>query len=406
MNIVVLNDSCEVDGGAARIAIEDARQMAGLGHRVIFFSACGLPPEDSGGIEWRSLGQRTILDEPNRWLAIFRGLWNASAARELKSLLMGLPRESTVVHLHSWSKALSGSVVAATRAQGHRIVCTLHDYFAVCPNGGLYDYPTRRICQRPPMSLQCVSRNCDSRAGVHKAWRVLRQWIWRHVAGIPKGFDFLIAVSQFSMGKFAAGFAGSVPMQVIDNLPAISPSVQSPSEERSGIIYAGRVAAEKGVDLYLQACGIAGVPAEIWGDGPLLPQLKQAWPDAKFLGWQPSVALRARMQRALALVVPSLWYETYGMVAAEAAAAGMAVIVSDQSAAAELVEDGVTGLHFRTGDAGDLAEKMERLQRQTHLARAMGIEACQRFWRGYDQRRIDRIQQIETCYRKALGFAA
>lgn len=406
MNIVVLNDSCEVDGGAARIAIEDARQMASLGHRVIFFSACGLPPEDSGGIEWRSLGQRTILDEPNRLLAIFRGLWNASAARELKRLLMALPRESTVVHLHSWSKGLSGSVVAATRSQGHRIVCTLHDYFAVCPNGGLYDYPTRRICQRPPMSLRCVSRNCDSRASVHKAWRVLRQWLWQHVAGIPKGFDFLIAVSQFSRGKFAPEFAGSVPMQVIDNLPVITPPAQSLEEERSGTIYAGRVAAEKGVDLYLEACAIAGVAAEIWGDGPLLPQLKLTWSGARFLGWQPSAVLQARMQRALVLVVPSLWYETYGMVAAEAAATGAAVIVSDQSAAAELVEDGVTGLHFRAGDAKDLAEKIQRLERQPHLARAMGVKAYQRFWQGVDQRRIDRIRQIEACYRKTLGLAA
>lgn len=406
MNIIVLNDSCEVDGGAARIAIEDARQMASRGHRVIFFAACGKPPENSGGIEWHSLGQRTILDEPNRWLAIGRGLWNAAAARALKPLLRVLPPESTVVHLHSWSKALSGSVVATTRAQGHRIVCTLHDYFAICPNGGLYDYPTRQVCHRPPMSLKCVSRNCDSRSRVHKMWRVLRQWIWRHVAGIPQHFDCMIAVSGFAAARFADRFVGNVPVQIIDNLPVISRPLQPPVAERSGIIYAGRIAAEKGVDLYLEACRVAGIPAEVWGDGPLLPQLRSAWPNARFLGWQQSAVLQARMQQVLVLVVPSLWYETYGMVAAEAAAAGVAVIVSGQGAAAELVEDGVTGLHFHAGDAADLAQKISRLHQQPQLARLMGETAYQRFWQGYDQRRANRMERIEACYRKTLGFAA
>lgn len=407
MNIVVLNDTCEVDGGAAMIAIEDAREMAKRGHRVIFFSACGQPPAESGGIEWFSLGQRTILDESNRLLAMWRGLWNHAARAALQDLLLTLPRDSTVVHLHSWSKALSGSVVAVTRRLNYRLVCTLHDYFVVCPNGGLYDYPTRRVCTLRPMSVKCVARNCDSRARAHKIWRVLRQWIWRHAAGIPSGFDRMIAVSGFSAQKIAERFSDcSVPMEVIENLPRVHRSALRPSAQRNSIIYAGRVAAEKGVDLYLQACSIAAVPAEVWGDGPVLPQLKAAWPMAHFAGWVQPAALRARLEQALALVVPSLWYETYGMVAAEAAAVGIPVIVSDHGAPAALVENGVTGLHFRVGDATDLAEKVALLNKDPQLAHSMGQAAYERFWRDYDARCHQRIEQIETCYRKSLGLAA
>ncbi|MGH8506937.1 MAG: glycosyltransferase family 4 protein, partial [Stenotrophobium sp.] len=201
MNIVILNDSCEMDGGAAFVALGDARSLVRRGHRVIFFSACGTPPDDRGDIEWISLGQRAILDEPRRWKAALMGLWNWQAARALKRLLATLPYDSTVVHLHSWSKALSGSVVHVAHRQGYRLVCTLHDYFVVCPNGALYDYPTRRICTLKPMSTSCVVRNCDSRAMSHKIWRVLRQLIWRHWAGIPKNFDRVIAVSSFAAQK-------------------------------------------------------------------------------------------------------------------------------------------------------------------------------------------------------------
>lgn len=388
------------------IAIEDAREMAKRGHRVIFFSACGQPPLESGDIEWISLKQRSILDEPNRLLAMWRGLWNGAASNALENLLLTLPRGSTVVHLHSWSKALSGSVVAVTHKLNYRLVCTLHDYFLVCPNGGLYDYPARHVCTLRPMSMKCVARNCDSRARLHKIWRVLRQLIWRHVAGIPSRFERMIAVSSFSAQKIAERLPDcSVPIDVIENLPRLDRSTLQASAPRSSIIYAGRVAAEKGVDLYLEACRIADVPAEVWGDGPVLPQLKAKWPKAHFAGWVQPAALRARLERAIALVVPSLWYETYGMVAAEAAAAGVPVIVSGHGAPAALVENGVTGLHFRVGDAVDLAEKVALLNREPQLARSMGQVAYERFWQDYDKRCDQRIEQIEICYQRLLGLA-
>lgn len=406
LNILVLNDTCELDGGSARIALEDARKMAKRGHRVIFFSACGRPPLESDGIEWHSLEQRTILDEPNRLLAILRGLWNPAASRALKKILLTLPPDSTVVHLHSWSKALSGSVVAMTRNQGYRLICTLHDYFLVCPNGTLYDHPMREVCMLTPMSAKCVMRNCDSRARVHKIWRVVRQWVWRYVAGIPGRFNTIIAVSDFSAKKLAEYLSSPVPIEVIDNLPSLQRSGLQPLVQRHSIIYAGRVAAEKGPDLYLEACRIANAPAEVWGDGPLLPSLKAAWPTARFAGWAQSVQLQARLAEALALVVPSLCYETYGLVTAEAAAAGVAVVVSDHGAAATLVEDGVTGVHFRAGDSVDLADKIARFQKDPELAYSMGKVAYDRFWHDYDVRSERRIEQIEACYRKVLEMPA
>lgn len=407
MNIVVLNDSCEVDGGAAMIAIEDAREMAKRGHRVIFFSACGTPPVETGGIEWISLGQNTILDEANRLLAMWRGLWNRPASSALKSLLLTLPRDGTVVHLHSWSKALSGSVVALTHQLNYRLVCTLHDYFLICPNGGLYDYPTRQVCMLQPMSMKCIARNCDSRARAHKVWRVVRQLVWRYLAHIPSGFDRMIAVSDFSARKIKERWpVQQAAIDVIENAPQVRRSVLRPAAERKSIIYAGRVAAEKGVDLYLEACGIADVSAEVWGDGPVISQLKVAWPNAYFAGWVQPAVLRERLEQALALVVPSLWYETYGMVVAEAAAAGVAVIVSDHGAPATLVEDRVTGLHFRVGNAADLAEKITLLNRDPGLAYQMGKTAYDRFWQDCAGRRDRRVEQIELCYQRLLGLTA
>jgi glycosyltransferase involved in cell wall biosynthesis len=60
------------------------------------------------------------------------------------------------------------------------------------------------------------------------------------------------------------------------------------------------------------------------------------------------------------VVVPSIWWETGPIVVWEAFQNGRPVITSDIGGMSEKVTDGVTGLHFRTGDANDLADVLER----------------------------------------------
>ena len=85
------------------------------------------------------------------------------------------------------------------------------------------------------------------------------------------------------------------------------------------------------------------------------------------------------MRSARALVFPSRWFEVVGMVVEEAHAMGLPTIVSDVSAATEMVSDGREGLHFRSGSAVDLAEKMGMLLDDA-VANQMGEVAFQRFW--------------------------
>jgi glycosyltransferase involved in cell wall biosynthesis len=61
------------------------------------------------------------------------------------------------------------------------------------------------------------------------------------------------------------------------------------------------------------------------------------------------------------VVVPSIWYENSPLTIQEAFIAGVPVITSDQGGMAELVRDGVDGLHFTLGDPKDLRRKMESL---------------------------------------------
>jgi glycosyltransferase involved in cell wall biosynthesis len=77
-----------------------------------------------------------------------------------------------------------------------------------------------------------------------------------------------------------------------------------------------------------------------------------------FAGALPSAEVAAAMAGAAVLVFPSICYENCPLVVLEALSHGLPVIASRLGAVPELIEDGVTGLLFRAGDAGDLAAKV------------------------------------------------
>ncbi len=75
------------------------------------------------------------------------------------------------------------------------------------------------------------------------------------------------------------------------------------------------------------------------------------------------------MRDARVLVVPSECYETFGLVVAEAYAAGLPVIGSRHGSVGAIIDDGRTGLHVRPGDPEDLANKVEwAFSHQSELA--------------------------------------
>jgi glycosyltransferase involved in cell wall biosynthesis len=157
-----------------------------------------------------------------------------------------------------------------------------------------------------------------------------------------------------------------------------------PSRPRADVskkqfLYVGRLSPEKGPELACEAARQAGVPLVVMGEGPLRSQLQAAYPSVDFRGWSSPDAIFSQMLQSTALVFPSVCYETQGLVVAEALSVGLPVIVSDVTAAKELV-DGENGLLYRSGDSGDLAKKMSELLADTERVEAMSRHAFAKYW--------------------------
>jgi glycosyltransferase involved in cell wall biosynthesis len=101
------------------------------------------------------------------------------------------------------------------------------------------------------------------------------------------------------------------------------------------------------------------------------------------------------MRSSSFLVAPSTCLETFGLAAVEAFATGLPVIASGHGGLGELIEDGVTGLHVRPGDAADLARAINWATRHPDAMLAMGRAARARYLANYTpQRNFDLLQSV------------
>jgi len=101
------------------------------------------------------------------------------------------------------------------------------------------------------------------------------------------------------------------------------------------------------------------------------------------------------MGNAAVLAVPSLWYETFGLVVAEAYARGTPVLVSDSGALPELVEEGQTGFRVPAGEVGAWASALTKFFALSGTVRA-GMRLAAR--RAYEER-----YQIDRNYEQLMG---
>ncbi|MDJ1156918.1 glycosyltransferase family 4 protein [Chelatococcus sp. SYSU_G07232] len=403
MNIVIVLDHAHVNGGQAKVALDSAKGFARRGARVTVFAAVG-PVDPSlldAGIEVVCLGQTELVKAP-LIKGVVQGIWNDPARRALGELLARLPAGDTVVHIHGWAKALSPSIAPAIAASGHPGVYTMHEYFLFCPNGGFYVYPRNEICRRTPMSLSCVTTNCDARSLPHKAWRLARQVAVDHMSRLARCARHVITISAMQEDIVGALLPpGSVVHRVAN--PIAVPDMGPKERAGRAFLFVGRLSPEKGVAIFAEAARRLGVRPVIVGGGPAAGELARDYPEAEMLGWKSAQEILPIMREARALVFPSVWYEGQPLTVYEALATGTPVIVSDVCAGREAVEHGVNGLWFKSGDPAALAEAMTVLGDEA-AADAMTARAHARYWQA--PLTLDRhLDGVTRVYEAALAGA-
>ncbi|MCS6881924.1 MAG: glycosyltransferase family 4 protein [Oscillochloridaceae bacterium] len=299
-----------------------------------------------------------------------------------------------LLHLHSGYLIGVGTLEEA-RHLGVPSVVTLHDYWFLCPRFTLLRGDGHVCAEIPADPAGCAwCLNLDRRR-----YRLPEQisqgaagWLWITLAGSAgreaqaarrtylretlARVDLVIAPSRFLAGMFANHLPYSKLRMLrcgldTDLLAAVPPPSLS---DTLRLGYLGQIAPHKGVHVLVQA--VRQLPSDgrpiqlrVFGDLERNPDytrqlrtLIDADPRITLAGPYNRTQLPAVLGDLDLTVVPSIWYENSPLAIMEAHAAGRPVITSRLGGMAELVRDGVDGLHFQPGDADDLARQIQRLR--------------------------------------------
>ena len=381
MRIILVLDTAHVNGGQAKVAIDSALGLKARGHEPVVFAAFGPvdPRLAAAGIEVHCLDQTELVKDGSLLSAALRGITNRPAAAALDRLLQAQPRGQSVLHVHGWAKALSGSIGTPIAASGLPCLYTMHEYFLLCPNGGFFNYRTNRHCPLDPLSLGCLTTQCDTGNWVHKGWRAARLATAKHFYHLPDAMRDIAYFHPFQREIIARHLPKASHLHEIANPVEVDPLGPKPDPAAGEILYLGRLAVEKGVLVYAEAARMAGLTPVFVGDGPAAVEIAARFPEAKLLGWHDPAGVRQHLRAARALVFPSLWYEGQPLTVLEALALGTPVIAGDGNAGRESVVDGQTGLWFRQGDAADLARALLQMQDDARVTE-MSNAAYARYW--------------------------
>lgn len=297
-------------------------------------------------------------------------VWNGSVQRELADALARF--EPDVVHVHNTFPLISPAAYWAADAARVPVVQTLHNFRLMCLNAMFLrdgkvcedcmgQLPWRGVARACYRGSRSASAALAGMLTLHRGLGTYRNKVARH-----------IALNEFCRDKF---IEGGLPAECVVVKPNFVDFELPQALPRAGLLFVGRLSAEKGLATLAEA--IAMLPAvqlRVAGDGPEAGLLDGVAGVTR-LGSLPSEAVRHEMNRAAALVVPSIWYETFGLVVIEAFACGTPVIVSRIGALARLVREGETGLLFEPGNPRDLADKIAWAQANSERMAEMGRNA-------------------------------
>ena len=376
MKVLWLHNHYQVWGGESAAAEREAKLLRAAGTTVVQEAA------DNAAIDQMGALERAALP--------LRNAWSRSSYRRVRALCRELRPD--VVHAHNVWPLLSPSVFAAARAEGVPTVFTAHNYYLSCLNGVLFR--DGRIC------TDCVGRlpwpgvvhRCY-RGTFGSATRLLGITVHRAL-GIFRRVDRILTPSAFLREHFLA--RGFPPEQVqakwlsCEDPWAGARRASAPPGQPAEFLIACRLVPEKGVHIAIEAAARSQRPWRlcIAGDGPERARLASLvaslglGPRVELLGHMPPLRLQERLATMTAVLLPSLWYETFGLTAIEAFAAGRPVVASALGAMREVVDEH-SGLRVPPGEVAAWAQALDTLAADPALVTRLGHGARQRYERHF-----------------------
>jgi len=333
--------------GEDAVVDQESSALSSRGHDVVLFQR-----HSDEIATWSPLRRATLP---------VRLLWSEQSRRSIADSLNHFAPD--VVHIHNIFPLVTPSILYACRDASIPVVATLHNYKLGCAAGTLFR--EGHVCHdclagssRPALTHGCYRGSAATTAPV-----VFGSWLHRSAwQTMITAYIFISAAQRDVLAPVGLPADRSfVKHNFVPTPPSHSRIATEPQ-----VAYVGRLDEAKGAPFLMRAWDAfrarhprSPLRLVVVGGGDLAPTV------ASWAVQHPSVTIAGHVTReevcrilgqSRAVVVPSQWEETFGMVAVEAMAAGTPAVASAHGAFPELITPGSDGALFPPTDIDALVK--------------------------------------------------
>ena len=399
LRILIVHNAYKIPGGEDAAVSNELQLLRDAGHEVFLYK------KNNAELDSYSLFQKLRLP--------FRAIYSRKTRREIQALIR--EHQIDLVHVHNTLLVISPSVYDAARSLGIPVVQTIHNYRLLCPNALFLR--EGQICQdclshglRQSVKHACYrgSRSQTLIVSLMLAYH-RRRGTYRHLS--------YICLTEFNKNMLLRLSLRGKPMLAASQIyvkPNFTADPGTPvpySGRQPYFLFASRMDASKGIFVLLRAWKLyeqkASHPKELvlCSTGPNEDAAreyirKHALSHVTMLGQLSHDEVLEKMRNALAVCLPTQWYEGFPVVIAESFACGTPVIGSNIGNVGALVKHGETGLTHAPTDADGLADIFLHWDPSSETVQAMSANARKTYEDAYTSGK--NLEQLLTIYQKAL----
>lgn len=359
MKIIIVNKFYYNRGGdcIATMALENTLRKHG--HEVAIFS---MSYPKNIKTEWdRYFAPQVDFSAPG--ISKLKAVARIFKPGDVKKRFLALIKDFApdIVHLNNIHSYLSPYIAEIAYKQGIKVVWTLHDYKLICPSYiCLNNGQVCTDCIKSPLS---VCRNkCMKNSFLQSVMGYLEASFWNKDV-LDRYVDKFIAPSDF-MRKLMV-FAGfkSEKFYTLPHYMSRGVTEYTEAAKENYYCFIGRFSKEKGIETLIKVANRLPYKLLLVGDGPLKDDLELMADKDKvsFLGFKEWDELQDIIKKAKFVVIPSEWYEVFGLVSIEAQALGTPVLGANIGGIPETINSNYSGLLFESGNESDLENKINTM---------------------------------------------
>ena len=398
--VLIINKFLYPNGGSETYIFKLGECLERLGHEVQYF---GMEHEGrivgnrveayTSDMDFHGGSKLAKLTYP------FKTIYSAEARRQIRKVLDDFKPD--VCHLNNFNYQLTPSVILGIvqwrkeTGRDCQIYYTAHDYQLVCPNHMMNNPATHENCEKCVGGHfgNCIKGKCIHGSAAKSMVGAAEAFYW-NLRGTYRYIDKIICCSEFMKTKLdtnsllaerTVAVHNFLDASLIDTYMERQKASVSKSKGNY-VLYFGRYSWEKGVRTLIEAAKkLPDIDFIFAGRGEYAEQMKGV-PNIEDVGFQSGDDLIRLIHEAKFSICPSECYENNPFSVMESHRCGTPVIGAKIGGIPELVIDGDNGLLFESGNADDLAEKIQKLwsdedmlQRFTKRCREIGYDTAEEY---------------------------